>query len=254
MLTISQLAEHAGCTVKAVRVYHARGLLREPERDASGYRRYGGQDVIDLMRVVTLAKAGVPLAAIPAMLAAGEEEHREAIARIDAELGARIAELRRRRAQLPLLRTPDRLCLPAAATALLDRLRELGFSERYVRVERDSWILASAVMPSVIDEYLPVKLALLDDDEYVRVLHAYDDALDWAPDDPRIDDLARASLAVAARIPLPGDTTPVRELPPEIMDVVASYQGDAPAWQVLGERTRQLARAGARPARARTAG
>jgi hypothetical protein len=31
---------------------------------------------------------------------------------------------------------------------------------------------------------VPVKLTLLDDDQYVRVLRAYDDALDWAPDDP----------------------------------------------------------------------
>ena len=40
MITIGQLASYAGVTVKAVRVYHARGLLPEPPRDASGYRRY----------------------------------------------------------------------------------------------------------------------------------------------------------------------------------------------------------------------
>ena len=48
MLTISQLASYAGVTVRAVRHYHARGLLPEPERDASGYRRYGAQAVADL--------------------------------------------------------------------------------------------------------------------------------------------------------------------------------------------------------------
>ncbi len=41
MLTISQLAAYAGVTVRAVRHYHQIGLLPEPERDASGYRRYG---------------------------------------------------------------------------------------------------------------------------------------------------------------------------------------------------------------------
>ncbi|MFI6026702.1 helix-turn-helix domain-containing protein [Amycolatopsis magusensis] len=241
MLTISQLAKHAGCTVKAVRVYHARGLLPEPGRDASGYRRYGAQDVIDLSRIVTLSKAGVPLADIPAMLAAGDEEHREAVERIDADLAARIDELRHRRAQLTLLRTPDRLCLPEIATGLLDRLRGLGFSERYVNIERDTWILATAVMPAIIDEYLPTKLALLDDEEYVRVLRIYDEALDWAPDDPRIDELARATLIEGMRVTMPGDTAAIRELPPEIVDIVTAYQSDAPAWQALDERTRRLA-------------
>lgn len=237
MLTISQLADYAGCTVKAVRVYHARGLLPEPGRDASGYRRYGAQAVIDLTRIVTLAKAGVPLADIPELLAAGDDEHRESIGRIDAELQARIAELTRRRAQLRLLRTPDRLCLPEPAVELLDRLRELGFSERYIAIERDSWILATAVMPSIIDEYVPVKLALLDDEEYVAVSRAYDAALDWAPDDPRIDGLVDESIALAARMRMPGQTETIRALPPEIIDLVSAYQGDAPAWQVLEDRT-----------------
>jgi DNA-binding transcriptional MerR regulator len=39
MLTIGQLAAHAGVTVRTVRHYHAKGLLPESERDASGYRR-----------------------------------------------------------------------------------------------------------------------------------------------------------------------------------------------------------------------
>ena len=38
MITISQLARHAGVTIRAVRHYHQIGLLPEPERDASGYR------------------------------------------------------------------------------------------------------------------------------------------------------------------------------------------------------------------------
>ena len=47
MLTISQLASYAGVTVRAVRHYHAKGLLPEPERDHSGrMSHFGfGQDV-----------------------------------------------------------------------------------------------------------------------------------------------------------------------------------------------------------------
>ena len=61
MLTISQLAAYAGVTTRAVRHYHQIGLLPEPERDASGYRRYGATAVVSLIKIRTLANAGVPL-------------------------------------------------------------------------------------------------------------------------------------------------------------------------------------------------
>ena len=57
MLSISQLAEYAGTTVRAIRHYHRIGLLAEPPRDASGYRTYGAQAVVDLKRIRVLADA-----------------------------------------------------------------------------------------------------------------------------------------------------------------------------------------------------
>ena len=39
MITIGQLAAYTGVTIKAVRHYRQRGVLEEPPRDASGYRR-----------------------------------------------------------------------------------------------------------------------------------------------------------------------------------------------------------------------
>ena len=83
MITIGQLASYAGVTVKAVRVYHARGLLPEPPRDASGYRRYTAQDAISLVKIRTLAEAGVPLARIRDLLAADPGAFAAAIAEID---------------------------------------------------------------------------------------------------------------------------------------------------------------------------
>lgn len=64
MLTIGQLAAYAGVTIKAVRHYHRRGLLEEPPRDSSGYRRYGARHAVELVKIKTLAEAGVPLARI----------------------------------------------------------------------------------------------------------------------------------------------------------------------------------------------
>lgn len=242
MLTIGQLAKHTGCTVKAVRVYHARGLLPEPVRDHSGYRRYDAQAVIDLTRVVTLAKAGVPLADIPKLLASSDDEYHTAIADIDARLTERIVELDQRRIRLSLLETPTRLCLPEQATTLLEHLKQLGFSEHYITIERDSCILGAATMPAVIDAYLPIKIALLEDPDYLRVIRAYDGALTWQDDDPRIDDLARQTLAISERITLPGNIAAIHDLAPDVLDTATAYQGnDAPAWRALAERTRHLA-------------
>src|SRR5215210_700372 len=60
MLTIGQLASYAGVTIRAVRHYHHVGLMPEPERDSSGYRTYDADAVVRLIRIRTLAEAGVP--------------------------------------------------------------------------------------------------------------------------------------------------------------------------------------------------
>ncbi|MFB6620012.1 MerR family transcriptional regulator [Streptomyces sp. NPDC056367] len=65
MITIGQLARYVGVSVKTIRVYHDKGLFPEPERDGSGYRRYGADEVIALIKIRTLAEAGVPLARNP---------------------------------------------------------------------------------------------------------------------------------------------------------------------------------------------
>ena len=62
-----------------VRHYHQRGLLAEPPRDASGYRRYSAQHAINLVKIKTLAEAGVPLARINELLAADPDRFAAAI-------------------------------------------------------------------------------------------------------------------------------------------------------------------------------
>ncbi|MGH8964270.1 MAG: MerR family transcriptional regulator, partial [Actinomycetes bacterium] len=52
-LTIGQAAAFAGVTVKTVRHYHRHGLVPEPGRDGSGYRRYGSDDLLRLVQVRT---------------------------------------------------------------------------------------------------------------------------------------------------------------------------------------------------------
>src|SRR6267143_4495933 len=92
MLTIGQLAAYAGVTIKAVRHYHQRGLLEEPPRDASGYRRYSAEHAIALIKIKTLAEAGVPLARIKELLAADPDRFASAMAEIDRNRQGRAQE------------------------------------------------------------------------------------------------------------------------------------------------------------------
>lgn len=55
---ITDLARQAGVTVKAVRYYEARGLLK-PERAANGYREYDDRDVRVVREVRALQSLGL---------------------------------------------------------------------------------------------------------------------------------------------------------------------------------------------------
>ena len=190
MLTISELASYAGVTVRAVRHYHAKGLLPEPERDSSGYRRYGAAAVVELIRIRTLAEAGVPLSRVRQLLAAGEEEFAAAVEEIDRRLRAEIRERQRSRERIAQLAAGDSLALPPEAVAYVDRMRELGFPERLVEIERDSWILMAARVPGQVAAMMAVKHAQLEDEHLRRLYLDLGELADCAPDDPRLPSLA----------------------------------------------------------------
>jgi DNA-binding transcriptional MerR regulator len=188
VLTISQLARFVGVTVRAVRHYHESGLLLEPDRDASGYRRYDGQAVVDLIRIKRLADAGVPLSRVSGLLHAEPERFAEAIEEIDANLRARIRELQRQR--VAELVAGDRLVLPTEVVDYLDRLRETGVSERGVGMERDGWILLAVHSPDLVAKWVKLKQHSLDDPDLRALYLLFDQAFEWQPDDPRLPALA----------------------------------------------------------------
>ena len=200
MLTISQLATYAGVSVRTVRWYHQRGLLPEPARDASGYRRYDGQAVIDLVRISTLAGAGVPLARVGELLHADEAEFKTAVTELDAELAVRIEELQQRRADLAQLPSAERLCVPDQVAELLDLERSIGISERTIAMERDAWILLAATYPEMLDDALTWKHITTNDPVYQELFVEMDRAFDWDPDDPRLVDLANRCVDVMEKL------------------------------------------------------
>lgn len=189
MLTIGQLAATAGVSVRTVRHYHQVGLLPEPERDASGYRCYGAQVAVDLIRIRTLADAGVPLARIDALLHAQPAEFAAAITDIDAQLQRKIDQLADYRRRIGELASGESLVLPPEVIAILNRMRGLGVGELRVRLERDSWILMQALNPRVMPQRIREKNASLDDPETIRLILACDRAVDWDPRDPRLEQL-----------------------------------------------------------------
>jgi DNA-binding transcriptional MerR regulator len=194
-LTIGQAAAFAGVTVKTVRHYHRLGLVDEPERDGSGYRRYGSSDMLRLVQVRTLAGAGVPLAEVGDLLDAGPERFASALDDVERRLTDRIEELIARRAVLHRLAAGDRLLLPERACAALDRFAELGFSADYVAIQQESLILARALVPEVFDSLLVQLEHQLGDRQYVELMKRCQDAESWDPYDPRLDELASALSA-----------------------------------------------------------
>ena len=238
MLMIGQLAAYAGVTVRAVRHYHQIGLLPEPERDASGYRRYGPTAVVLLIKIRTLADAGVPLSQIGRLLEGDASTFIEAVQRIDNHLHDEIERLENSRKQIAQLAAGDSLVLPPEVIAYLDRLREIGASQRMVEAERDGWILLAARWPDRIREFMPEKLAQLDDPQLVRLYRLGSEILDSdaGDDDPRLEEAADIMAGLLEQAYTSGeaahDEAALDDLPFGLLDALA-VESDPRAQRIL---------------------
>jgi DNA-binding transcriptional MerR regulator len=226
MLTIGQLAAYAGVTVRAVRHYHQIGLLSEPERDASGYRRYGPTAVVSLIKIRTLANAGVPLSQIGQMIEADASTFAEAVHRIDSHLRDEIERLETSRKQIAQLAAGDSLALPPEVISYLYRLREIGASERMVEGERDGWILLAARWPDRIRGIMAGKIAQLDDPRIVRLYRVLSEIFEGdAGDDPRLEEAADIMAGLAEQAYTSGEMNLGEvahdDLPFDLLDALA---------------------------------
>jgi DNA-binding transcriptional MerR regulator len=97
-----QLADLAGTTVKAVRHYHATGLLDDPVRTANGYKQYEVAHLVRLLQIRRLIDLGLPLAQI-ATMGRADQDPDEAIRVLDAELEVTVERLQRVRAELAII-------------------------------------------------------------------------------------------------------------------------------------------------------
>lgn len=190
MLTIGQLASYAGVTIRAVRHYHQIGLLLEPERDASGYRAYDAAAVVRLIRIRTLAEAGVPLSRVRELLDADPETFAAATTAIDRQLRAQIRALQEHRRRIAQLGTGDSLALPREVVDYLDCLRTIGAPEAIIEPERNAWILMAARYPEMIPALMAEKVAQLADPGVVRLYQLIGRIAETWPDEEPLHEAA----------------------------------------------------------------
>lgn len=145
-LTIGDLARLAGTTTRTVRHYHQIGLLPEPPRTAAGYRRYGVDDLLALLKARRLASFGLPLERVREVLAAREEDASALLDELDAELKARIAALEaQRRVLTQLKRHAADPRLPEEFAPHLSALKAAGAAAAQLDRERDLILLMSSL-------------------------------------------------------------------------------------------------------------
>jgi hypothetical protein len=132
----------------------------------------------------------VPLARVQELLDAGPEEFGRGVREIDKDLRAEIRRLQGNRERIARLAAGENLALPDSVVGYLDRLRRLGVDERYIELERGSWIMIAAQVPDTIDAIIAKKHEELDDPDMVRLYRLLSEAIDWPDDDPRIVEIA----------------------------------------------------------------
>jgi DNA-binding transcriptional MerR regulator len=233
VITIGQLARYVGVSTKTIRVYHNKGLLPEPDRDASGYRRYTAQDAVELIKIRTLAEAGVPLAKILNLKAAPDEAFRRALTQIDDDLTAHIRSLRHTQRRLRELASGHTRLLPAEVDLHLQRLGELGFSQRWVAMESDLWILVFATHPDIALELFRDQAQALTEPTLRRIYLDYDRAHDLDPLDPFLTDLARRIVHATAQRYGTGDLPGQGSGSESPQLIQAAVNASSPAWQRL---------------------
>lgn len=163
-LTVGELAALAGVTPRAIRHWHAQGLLPEPARDGAGYRRYGTVDVVAAVRVARLRALGMPISRIAASVADRDETPSSALGALADELDEEIARLTAVRDRLRRLAGSETLEHPAETLERAVRSRgRLGPDEALPPAERSAAALVHALSPGGLPAVLEQADALVAD-------------------------------------------------------------------------------------------
>lgn len=233
MITISEVARLAGTTPRAVRLYHQRGLLPEPPRAPNGYRSYGPDDLLALLRIRRLRELGLPLTRIAELTSGPPESLRGGLATLDAELARLQQEIAARRAAIAaVLEMPGDITLPPPLAALFEAARGAGYSERAIAEERDAVLITLAAEPGALPALVEFYAAAITDAAgTIGAATAAYEALDGAAeDDQRVEavarDLAAAIGAVVAGLEEPADAVGSPGFTPEAERLLERFWTD----------------------------
>ncbi|MEU0479782.1 MerR family transcriptional regulator [Streptosporangium sp. NPDC006013] len=198
MLTIGDLARHCGTTPKAIRLYHRKGLLPEPERAANGYRLYGAGALIRLQRIRGMRDLGLPLSRIRDLLDGQAAGLREALGELRSELDEQAALIARKRSALDQLlrdnRDPE---LPAGLGAALATLEAAGLPAAVLNRDKEDLLLVIALAddPAATTAQLTAMYETLTAapnlSRYVELSHRFAALADGGHDPAELDRLAR---------------------------------------------------------------
>lgn len=190
---IGDAAAFAGTTPRAIRHYHAIGLLPEPERGADDRRRYGYDDMIRLLWIRKMADVGIALEDIRTTFTPGTDIE-QSLARLEESLAAQAAVIERQRAAVRNWReSGDPLGL--LSPLVTDRVRHLP-PNSLRRSDLDTLLVTERIFGPLGAALQADRFIVLathpelraEDDRLTEAETALDDSVD--PDDPRVEEIA----------------------------------------------------------------
>ena len=261
-MRIGELAGLVGISTRAIRHYHRIGLLAEPARRANGYREYSLRDAVELARVRRLTELGLSLDEVGDVLAddAGRDLA-EILRELDADLARQEEDVRQRRTRLThILRqaeTGGRLSgqapVSAALAALFDRMTGVAAAKpgpEPAMAAKDREILALLeTAPQGRGTGWISKLTQVLNSEPEAAEQAYtvyarlDELAALPPDDPRVEETARALVEAIPETARKAIPFPDGELEDTAEGFAAAFYADfAPAQAAAIRRAIDLMR------------
>ncbi|PWK64726.1 DNA-binding transcriptional MerR regulator [Streptomyces sp. CG 926] len=236
---IGDAAAFAGTTPRAIRHYHAIGLLAEPERGGDDRRRYGYDDMIRLLWIRKMADAGISLDDIHAAFedATGIEQ---SLARLEESLATKAAAIEAQRAAVNRLRevgSPLGLLSPLVTGRLHalppGALRSADLDTLLV-TERVFGPLGAAIQANRFIVLATHPELRAEEDRLAEAEATLDDTV--SPDDPRIEDLAAQRCDHETALAVTGERSGLDEALDVLLDQEdehAGEEGDAARTSVL---------------------
>ncbi|ANW17002.1 MerR family transcriptional regulator [Streptomyces clavuligerus] len=226
---IGDAAAFAGITPRAIRHYHAIGLLAEPERGSDDRRRYGYDDMIRLLWIRRMADASISLDDIRAGFE-GATGIEQSLARLEESLASKAAAIEAQRAAVHRLRevgSPLGLLSPLVSSRLHDlppgALRPADLDTLLV-TERIFGPLGAAVQADRFIVLATHPELRAEKDRLAEAEKSLDDTM--SPGDPRIEDLAAQRCAHETALAVTIDRSGLDEALDNLLDQEDEHTGE----------------------------